>query len=200
MATRSACSPVLSLWTCLLLTTPSTSPPTPPQQGARDDWRRTPDRRDTQHAGKQTQLCAAAREEESLATKTTTTTKRTTTGKCTGTDVVQHLHQRPAVHADTRCFIYADDLSIASQRNDFNNIEASLTSALITTYYDTNQLRANHSKRHVCAFRLRNREANRELNVVWNGTRLSNTTTPGYIWASILTELGAIKRKSRRKR
>ena len=31
-------------------------------------------------------------EEEPLAT----TTKRTTTGKCTGTDVVQHLHQRPA--------------------------------------------------------------------------------------------------------
>ena len=32
------------------------------------------------------------REEEPLAT----TTKRTTTGKCTGTDVVQHQHQRPA--------------------------------------------------------------------------------------------------------
>ena len=31
-------------------------PPTPPQQGARDDWRRTPDRPDTHHAGKQTFL------------------------------------------------------------------------------------------------------------------------------------------------
>ena len=31
-------------------------PPTPPQQGARDDWRRTPDRPDTHHAGKQTLL------------------------------------------------------------------------------------------------------------------------------------------------
>ena len=48
-------------------------------------------------------------------------------------------------------------------------------------YYDTNQLRANPSKTQMCAFHLRNREAKRELNVVWNGTRLSNTTTPVYL-------------------
>ena len=90
------------------------------------------------------------------------------------------------IHADTRSFIYAYDIivCIASQGNDFNNIEASLTSALstITTYYDTNQLRANHSNTQVCAFHLiRNREAKRELNVGWNGIRLSNTTTPVYM-------------------
>ena len=87
------------------------------------------------------------------------------------------------VHAGTRSFIYADDMCIASQGNDFNNIEASLTSALstMTTYYDTNQLRANPSKTQVCVFHLRNREAKRELNVMWNGTRLSNTTTPVYL-------------------
>ena len=87
------------------------------------------------------------------------------------------------IHPDTRSLIYADDLCIASHGNDFNNIEASLTSALstMTTYYDTNQLRANSSKTQVCAFHLRNREAKRELNVVWNGTRLSNTTTPVYL-------------------
>ena len=87
------------------------------------------------------------------------------------------------IHPDTRSFIYADDLCIASQGNDFNTIEASLTSALsaMTTNYDTNQLRANPSKTQVCAFHLRNREAKRELHVVWNGTRLSNTTTPVYL-------------------
>ena len=69
-----------------------------------------------------------------------------------------------AVHSDTRSFIYVDDLCIASQGNDFNNIEASLMSALstMTTYYDTNQLRANPSKTQVCAFHLRNREAKRD--------------------------------------
>ena len=63
------------------------------------------------------------------------------------------------IHADTRSFIYADDLCIASQGNDFNKFEASLTSALITmtTSYDTNQLRANPSKTHLCVFHLRNR-------------------------------------------
>ena len=58
------------------------------------------------------------------------------------------------IHADTRSFTYADDLCIASQGNHFNNIEASLTSTLspMTTYYDTNKLRANTSKTQVCAF------------------------------------------------
>ena len=86
-------------------------------------------------------------------------------------------------YPDTRSFIYADDLCIASQENDFNSIEASLTSAPSTmpTYYDTNHLRENPSKTQVCAFRLRNRYAKRELNVLWNGTRLSNTTTPVYL-------------------
>ena len=51
----------------------------------------------------------------------------------------------------------------------------------MTTYYDTNQLRANPSKTQVCAFHLGNRAAKRELNVVWNGTWLSNTTTPVYL-------------------
>ena len=93
-----------------------------------------------------------------------------------------YTNDQPA-HADTRIFIYADDLCIASQRNDFNNIEASLMSALhtMTTYYDTHQLRANHSKTQVGAFHLRNREAKRELSEVWNGSRLSNTATPVYL-------------------
>ena len=51
----------------------------------------------------------------------------------------------------------------------------------MTTYYEKNQLRANPSKTQVCAFHLRNREAKRDLNKVWNGTRLSNTTTPVYL-------------------
>ena len=51
----------------------------------------------------------------------------------------------------------------------------------MTTYYANNQLRANPSKTQVCAFHLRNREAKRELNVVWNGIRLTNTTTPLYL-------------------
>ena len=51
-----------------------------------------------------------------------------------------YINDQP-IHADTRSFIYADDLCIASQGNDFNNIEASLTSALstMTTYILRNE-------------------------------------------------------------
>ena len=87
------------------------------------------------------------------------------------------------VHTDTQSFIYADDLCIASQEKYFNNIEVNMTPALsiLSTYYDLNQLRANPSKTQVCALHLRNRDAKRELNVVWNGTRLNNTSTPVYL-------------------
>ena len=111
-----------------------------------------------------------------------------------------YTNDQPA-HTDTRSFIYADDLCIASQGNDFDDIEESLTSALntMTTYYDTNQLRANPSKTQVCAFHLMNREAKRELNVVWMVPD-SQTQQHQCIWASTLTELCAIKRTSRRQR
>ncbi|KAI0221448.1 hypothetical protein LSAT2_027204 [Lamellibrachia satsuma] len=93
-----------------------------------------------------------------------------------------YINDQP-VHTDTQSFIYADDLCIASQEKDFNNIEVNMMSALsiLSTYYDLNQLRANPSKTQVCAFHLRNRDAKRELNVVWNGTRLNNTSTPVYL-------------------
>ena len=41
--------------------------------------------------------------------------------------------------------------------------------------------RPNPSKTQVCAFRLRNGDAKRELNVVWNEIRLINTATPVYL-------------------
>ena len=87
------------------------------------------------------------------------------------------------IHLKTRSFIYADDLRVTSQGKDFDNIEATLTSALetMTTYYKLNQLCANPSKTHVCAFHLWNREAKRELHVTWNGTGLKNTSTPVYL-------------------
>ena len=85
------------------------------------------------------------------------------------------------IHADTRSFIYADDLCIASKRLQQHR---SVTHAC-PKHYD-HLLRheptaCEPSKTQVCAFHLRNREDKRELNVVWNGTRLSNTTTPVYL-------------------
>ena len=134
---------------------------------------------DTHHAGKQTLLRGAEREEP-LAT----TSKRTTTGKCTGTDVVQrpvrtcrhsqlHLRRRLVHH-------------VARKRlQQHRSITHVCPEHYMTTYYDTIQLRANPSKTHVCGFHLRNREAQRELRVVWNRTILSNTTPPVYLGAHV---------------
>ena len=83
----------------------------------------------------------------------------------------------------TRSCIYADDMRITSQGKYFHNIKATLTSALNTLapYYELNQLRHHISKTRVCAFHLRSRDAKRELNVVWNDTRLTITSIPVYL-------------------
>ena len=49
-----------------------------------------------------------------------------------------------------------------------------------TTYYH-----ANLDKTQVTVFHLRNREANRSLKVVWNGTELEDTTHPKYFGATL---------------
>ena len=48
------------------------------------------------------------------------------------------------VHTDTRSCIYADDLCIASQRNDFHDIDASLTSAQLPVLSSTTRHVALH--------------------------------------------------------
>ena len=73
------------------------------------------------------------------------------------------------IHKDTRSFIYADDLCIATQDASFEKTESTLSAALdsIGDYYEKNHLRANTDKTQTCVFHLRNRKANRQLNISW---------------------------------
>ena len=48
-----------------------------------------------------------------------------------------------------------------------------------------NSLHANPDKTQATAFHLRNREANRSLKVVWNGTELESTTHPKYLGVTL---------------
>ena len=89
--------------------------------------------------------------------------------------IIYILHQRPA---RTRRH---SQLRVARKRLQQHRSVTHVCLSTMTTYYDTNQLREYPSKTQVCAFQPMNREAKRELNVVWNGTRLSNTTTPVYL-------------------
>ena len=71
-------------------------------------------------------------------------------------------------------FIYSDDLCNISPESSFEAIEQNLTDSLtlLTEYYAKNLLKPNASKTQVCAFHLRNREANQPLRVTWSGTPL----------------------------
>ena len=89
--------------------------------------------------------------------------------------------------ADIRRFIYADDLSLATQSTSFETIETRLTEALeeLTDYYTKNSLNANPGKTQVCAFHLNNHAAGRKLNITWNDQILENDSHPKYLGVTL---------------
>ena len=94
-----------------------------------------------------------------------------------------YTHDQP-IHKDTRSSIYADDLCIATQDASF---ESTLSAALdsIGDYYEKNHLRANPDKTQTCVFHLRNRNANRQLNISWCGKQLEHTPSPIYLGVTL---------------
>ncbi len=91
------------------------------------------------------------------------------------------------IHKETRSFIYADDLCIASQDSTFTRIESNLSDALanLDLYYKENHLRANPDKTQTCTFHLRNREAKRELDIKWCNKELQHTPHPVYLGVTL---------------
>ena len=83
----------------------------------------------------------------------------------------------------TSRFIYAEDLCITFQESSFEAAEQNLTDSLtlLTEYYAMSHLKTNASKTQVCAFHLRNREANRPLRVTWSKTPLEYHPNPLYL-------------------
>ena len=78
-------------------------------------------------------------------------------------------------------------LCVTAQYPTFQEVEQQIEEALeeLTHYYRSNSLRANPDKTQVTAFHLRNREANRSLQVSWNGVDLENTDTPKYLGVTL---------------
>ena len=77
--------------------------------------------------------------------------------------VIEHINDKP-VHPNTRSFLNADDLCIATQKQSFEEVEHTLGEALacLTPYYAVTHLRANPEKTHISIFHLKNRDAQRE--------------------------------------
>ena len=88
------------------------------------------------------------------------------------------------IHLGTRSFVYADDLAVTAQSTYFAPVEETLTSAGLdglSECYATNQLRANPPKTQVSLFHLRNRECGKQLNISWNGVKLTHCNLPVYL-------------------
>lgn len=91
------------------------------------------------------------------------------------------------IHTNTRSFIYADDLCMATQHSTFERTETILSEALesMGKYYEKNQLRANPEKTQTCTFHLKNREAKRKLNITWYNKKLEHTPNPVYLGVTL---------------
>jgi len=83
--------------------------------------------------------------------------------------------------------MYADDTALAAQGNSFHEVERKLTNALndLATYYEHNFIRPNLAKTQVFAFHLCNREAKRQMNIVWGGQQLEHYPTPKYLGVTL---------------
>ena len=73
-------------------------------------------------------------------------------------------------------------------RNQKNGLPQSTLSAALDSigdYYEKNHLRANPDKTQTCVFHLRNRKANRQLNISWCGEKLEHTPSPIYLGVTL---------------
>ncbi|KAL1448195.1 hypothetical protein WDU94_012261, partial [Cyamophila willieti] len=91
------------------------------------------------------------------------------------------------IHPETRQFTYADDTAIAGQGTTFEEVEGKVTRALdkLALYYENNQLKPNPSKTEVCAFHLKNAEAQRKLKISWKGQELHHNFNPKYLGVTL---------------
>lgn len=87
----------------------------------------------------------------------------------------------------TNSYIYADDRAVTSQGKTFEEVEKKLNGALkeLTPYYKKNQLRPNPMKTQVCVFHLRNKQANRKLQIQWENTALEHCPNPKYLGVTL---------------
>lgn len=86
-----------------------------------------------------------------------------------------------------RRFLYADDLAIAAQSKSFHEIEEVLETCLrnLSVYYRDNCLRPNPTKTISSLFHLKNREANREVQINWEGQNVRFSKLPVYLGVTL---------------
>jgi hypothetical protein len=91
------------------------------------------------------------------------------------------------INSNLRHFLFADDLALTSQEKSFEAVETGLGEglAVLSSYYKDNHLKPNPTKTQVCAFHLKNSQASRELNIIWEDCRLDHTFSPRYLGVTL---------------
>ena len=84
---------------------------------------------------------------------------------------------------NTPRFLCADDLCITAQNKSFEMVEQLLRKALptLSLYYQNNRLKSNPAKTQSCLFHQRNHHATSKMNIIWNGTPISQDKYPVYL-------------------
>jgi hypothetical protein len=87
----------------------------------------------------------------------------------------------------SRKFIYADDIALATQSKDLGRTEYTLTQDLETMkrYLDKWKLKPNPGKTEVACFHLNNKLANYKLNVNFGGVQLHHNEHPRYLGVTL---------------
>ena len=88
-------------------------------------------------------------------------------------------------------FIYAVDIALLFQSQNFQEIEQSLSSDLVipNKFFNNWRLSPNCSKTEVSCFHLCNSDKKRELRVSFNGTFLRHNSNPTYLGVKLDTSL-----------
>ena len=87
----------------------------------------------------------------------------------------------------SRKCIYADDIALAYQGEDFQETENVISSdlAIFGEYFKTWKLQPNPVKTEVSAFHLNNRRANYKLNISFDGAQLTQNEFPEYLGVTL---------------
>ena len=98
--------------------------------------------------------------------------------------VVQRVHQRPATsscHQTVSSTPTTCALPPNRRRSNRWRLHAPCGLNELGPFYNENHLRPNPAKTQLTAFHLKNHQADRKLNVTWNGTKLDHTHSPVYL-------------------
>lgn len=79
--------------------------------------------------------------------------------------------------------MYADNLAIAAEERNFEEVKAKIQgmSNKLSAYYNQNHIKVNPTKTQFWRYYLKNKKCKRRLNIKWQGVTLKYINNPTYL-------------------